>query len=132
MSEEENTPQQHTKIDTSVMKMPGGKIHHSHLGPILGILLIVLVVIAVGLYLWGANLVEKAPATDRVERTIENNEPETPRANADMQILGTVSSSNEISAIEADVMSTNLDSLDSDIADAERELLNASKAPQSN
>lgn len=96
-----------------------GEKHHSHLGPILGVLIIMLVLILGGLYLWGGMLSKEA-ATD--QDPIVNNEPETPRAEADMEIMGTVSSSDELSAIEADVESTNLDSLDSDLTAAEAEL----------
>lgn len=92
---------------------------HSHLGPILGVLIIMLVLILGGLYLWGGMLSKEAVET---EQPAVNNEPETPRAEADMEIMGTVSSSDELSAIEADVESTNLDSLDSDLTAAEAEL----------
>lgn len=94
--------------------------HHSHIAPILGVLLIVLVLILVGLYIWGAELTEESETYELPE--ILNNEPETPRAEADAQILRTVSSSDSIEAIEADVESTNLDSLDSELEEIEREL----------
>ncbi len=94
---------------------------HAHLGPILGILLILLVLVAMGLWLWGSVLVQDEPLVDDF-RNIENNEPETPRAVADMQIFGTMSSSDEMNAIEADVMSTNLDSFDSDLTSIDAEL----------
>ncbi len=111
--------------DTTTMKMPEGAsrgVTHSHLGPILGVLLILLVIIAVGLYLWGAELMRNTSTNSETGRVIVNDEPETPRAEADIQILETLSPSNEISAIEADVMSTNLDSIDADILVAEQEL----------
>ncbi len=113
-------------IDTEAMKMPEtGKIHHSHLGPILGVLLILLVIVAAGLYLWGATLFEEGATTEQQIPMIPNNEPETPRAEADQQILETLSPSNEIDAIEADVLSTNLDSIDADLNTVEQELNNA-------
>lgn len=86
--------------------------HHSHVGPILGILVMVLVIILGGLYLWGGMLAEKEPVEQPL---IVNNEPETTRATADAEILETLSPSDELEAIEADLTSTNLDSLDTDI-----------------
>ena len=122
MGEENNIKQNNPVVDTSAMKMPGNTINQSHLGPILGILLILLVIVAVGLYLWGASLVEQKPVTTPIVENIPNNEPETPRAEADMQIFGTLSPSNELSTIDADVSSTNLDSLGSDLKVLEQEV----------
>lgn len=95
--------------------------HHGHVGAILGVLIIVLILILGGLYLWGSTLSTNENAA-RVERTIPNNEPETPRANADRQILNTTSSSNELDAISADLESTNLDSLDAELNQIEAEM----------
>lgn len=94
--------------------------HHSHIGPILGVLIIMLVLILGGLYLWGSMLSQEASVME--EKTLINNEPETPRADADTQILETLSPSDEISAIEADLSATNLDSLDSDLVTIDAEL----------
>lgn len=93
--------------------------HHAHMGPILAGLLILLVLVFVGMYLWGASL-----ATDPVPApiSIPNNEPETPRAVADQQIFETLSPSDELDAIDADLNSTNFDSLDTDLTTIEAEL----------
>ena len=100
--------------------------HHTKLGPVLGILVIVLVLIVGGLYLWGASLNQEAENIP--PRAIENNEPETPRAQADAQILSTVSSSDSLDAIETDVTSTNLDSIDTELSEIEQEFAaNANK-----
>lgn len=100
---------------------PYSEAHHSHVGPILGILVIVLILLLGGLYLWGSMLSENENQA-RVERTIPNNEPETPRANADAQILETMSSSDDLDAISADLDSTNLDSLDTEITQIDIEM----------
>lgn len=100
---------------------PFSEEHHSHVGPILGVLIIMLVLILGGLYLWGAMIAQNENGA-LVERVIPNNEPETPRATADGQIMGTVSSSDELGAIEADLASTNLDSLDAELNQVETEL----------
>lgn len=94
--------------------------HHAHMGPILAGLLLLLVLVLVGLWLWGANIAQEIQPIP--EQPIVNNEPETPRAVADQQIFETLSPSDEISAIEADIDSTNLDSLDTDLTAIDAEL----------
>lgn len=93
--------------------------HHTHFGPILGVLLIALALILGGLVLWGSRLPKDMPA---LEAPIPNNEPETPRATADAQILETLSPSDELDAIDADLSSTNLDSLDTELNTIDAEL----------
>lgn len=100
--------------------------HHKHLGLILGVLILALVLILGGLYLWGSKLNEEAVI--EIETPI-NNEPETPRAAADQAILETVSTSDELGAIEADLGSSNLEALDTDIAAIDAELNTAIEIP---
>jgi hypothetical protein len=95
--------------------------HHAHVGPILGVLVVILVLILGGLYLWGSMLSESQNEA-RVERTIPNNEPETPRAEADRQILETTSPSTELDAIYADLESANLDALDAELDQIDAEM----------
>lgn len=94
----------------------------SHLAPIIGVLIIMLVLILGGLYLWGRELSKGPAAIEIVPREIENNEPETTRAEADAEILQTTSTSDEIAAIEADIESTELDTLDAELEEIDREL----------
>jgi hypothetical protein len=94
--------------------------HHGHLGPMLGALILLVVIILGGLYLWGQSLSKNDPAFQ--ERVIPNNEPETPRAIVDAQILETLSPSDDLGAIEADLNSTNLDSIDADMTTIDAEL----------
>ncbi len=105
------------------MKMPSAPLtesHHSHLGPILGILILILVLILAGLYLWGGVLSKEK--LEMEQRQIINNEPETPRAEADVQILNTTSPSDELDMIDADLDGTNLDSLESELNTIDAEL----------
>ena len=111
-------------IDKTTMRVPPHTIiekHHSHVGPILGILVIILVLILTGLFIWGGMLRNEMDATPE-EPIIINNEPETPRAEADQQILETLSPSDEVTSIEADINSTNLDSFDSDMNTMDAEM----------
>ncbi len=98
-------------------------IHHSHVGPILAVLIIMLIIIFGGLYLWGGMLSNTGVAP--IEDVIINDEPETPRAVADTKILETLSPSDELDAIEADLGSTNLDSIDTDLTAIDVEFNNA-------
>ncbi len=54
---------------------------------------------------------------------LENNaEPETPTATAQTESFGAMSTSDEITAIEADIESTNLDSLEAEMMQIDAEL----------
>jgi uncharacterized protein HemX len=130
--EQEKINEQEPTISDSEMKMPeehfgvtaGKSKDTTHLGIILGILIVLLVLILGGLYLWGTTL-QNIPEIQEVQRPAdeENNEPESTTAEAQVQALETVSTSNEIDAIEADIESTNLDELDAELEaiDAEME-----------
>ena len=104
------------------MKQPENLIesNHSHLGLILGILILALALILGGLYFWGSMLNEHVEPTP--EPVIVNNEPETPRAVADQQLFETLSPSDELDTIEADLSSTNLEALDTDMAAIDAEI----------
>ncbi len=108
--------------ENTKMHMPTSTSHsiHSHTGSILAVLIIMLVLILGGLYLWGGVLSTEVPVV--TPEPIVNNEPETPRAAADTQILETLSPSDDIGAIEADINSTNFDSLDTDFTAIDSEI----------
>lgn len=95
--------------------------HHTHMGPLLGMLIIALAIIFGGLYLWGAMLGKEA-GTLTQQRTLPNNEPETTRAVVDQEILKTLSPSNDLDALYADLESTNLDNLDTELDQIGKEM----------
>lgn len=103
----------------STENQTGQKPPHSMLGIVIGILITILALILCGLYLWGSMLGEEDVVP---QQTRENNEPETVRNTADIEILRTVSGSDELSAIEADLLSTNLDGLESELTIIDAEL----------
>lgn len=111
-----------TNTEKVAMHLPtnGDIEHHSHVGPILGVLVVMLVLIFGGLFLWGSMLDKEAEVLP--EPPILNNEPETPRAIADQQILETLSPSDELDAIDADLGSSNFDSIDADMTTIDAEL----------
>jgi hypothetical protein len=125
----EDQRQESSSIDTNLTRQPEENLietHHQRMGPILGIMLLMLALILGGLYLWGAQLAKTDRIMDKVDELervpFQNNEPETPRAAADAQILETVSPSDELTAIEADLESTSLSSLTDGLTEAESEL----------
>lgn len=82
-------------------------------------------IVGIALFIGGIYLQYSSKNTDGAIPPTEeriNNEPETPRATADVQILETMSSSDEISAIEADIESTKFDTLDTDMQAIESEI----------
>lgn len=94
-------------------------------GPIIGLLIVLLVLILAGLYLWWSTFKDDLPAAtlDDTRPTAEqNNEPESNNAEADEQTFQTVSTSDELSAIEADIESTNVETVDSESTAIESEL----------
>ena len=97
----------------------------SRLGVILGMLIVFLILLLGGLYLWGASMQESSIDIDYGTHrpTIEqNNEPESATADAHAQALETVSTSNEIEAIEADIESTHIQGIDQEIEVIDAEL----------
>ncbi len=118
--------------DMTKMHIPAPltQTHHRHMGPVLGILIVLLVTILGGIYLWGSSLRSLDETTNQMppeEKPFDNKEPETPRAATDAEIYETVSPSDELSAIEADIESTNLDILDTDLSTIGHELSAAVK-----
>lgn len=114
------------------LKLPEEAMRASHSGGeaatlpiILGVIIVMLVLILGGLYLWGSTL-GPAPmdSGDGAGRPTaeENNEPESNTADAQVQALETVSTSNEIDAIEADLEATNLDSIDAEMGTIDAEM----------
>ncbi len=103
--------------------MPIEEEHHGKLAVILGLLIVLLILIMAGLYLWYLNSFNQ-PIAAPVERFVPEmpNEPEMQNAEANVQQQQTVSTSNEIDAIEADIESTNLDELDAELNAIDAEL----------
>lgn len=80
-------------------------LSRQHVGAIIVALIVVL---SGSAYIWSAT--RPAPQSVRPPAPpLANNEPETPRAEADIRLLGTMSTSDEINSIKADLDSTLLD-----------------------
>lgn len=94
-------------------------------GPIIVLLVVLLILIVGGMYWWYTKLQNEPFLPTSTRPTAEqNNEPESTTAEAQTETMQAVSSSDEVSAIEADIESTNLDSLDTELQAIESELDN--------
>jgi hypothetical protein len=92
---------------------------HSHTGIIIGILIITLMLILGGLYLWAETIrtapqVPAAPVATR-PTAAENNEPESTNAEAQVETMQALSTSDELDAIKADLQSSDVDGLDAEL-----------------
>jgi uncharacterized protein HemX len=95
-------------------------------GPILILLGLLLLAVLIGMVWWYFLLQQaEAPQPHTRPTAEENNEPESTTAEAQVETMQAVSTSDEMSAIEADLEGTTLDSLDSELNAIDSELNNA-------
>lgn len=119
--EEMKIPEGMQDFDTSADTTPVNPLST----PVLVILTLILLTIFAGLGYWYYLIVTmdtsvpEPPARPTLET---NREPETPTATARTEAMDVVSTSDEVSAIEADIESTNLDDLDMEMNAIEAEL----------
>jgi hypothetical protein len=95
---------------------------------IIGVLVVVLVAIFGGLYLWGSLISQEVaePAPTAVRPTAEeNNEPESTTAEAEVETAAALSPSDSLSAIAADLENTDLDGLTTELNAIEAEFESA-------
>ncbi len=113
-------PIQVDPVNAPIPAEPGAELP-SWVAPAIGLTIVGLILIFGGLYLWGSLLTPEDLAPLEAPARV-NNEPETPRAQADVQVTETMSPSTEIDAIDADLESTQLDSIDADLQAMDAEL----------
>ena len=98
----------------------------SYIGMILGILIIILMLLLGGLYLWGETQQKNTEIPNSTKGTrptaAENNEPESTNAEAAVETLSAMSTSDELSAIEADLSSTIISDPEAELTSVEAEL----------
>jgi flagellar basal body-associated protein FliL len=134
MEQEQNTAQA-PDLSNEEMKMPENMGTHPIQkapsntpvnGIIIAVLAVLLIAILGGMYYWFSQLTEQATsmATPEIERPTaeENNEPESTTAEAAVETQQAMSTSDEISAIEADIAATNLNELDAELNAIDAEL----------
>lgn len=89
------------------------------------VMLIGLLILVGGLMAYWYFVLNTAPQTAETPTrppVANNAEPETPTATAQTESFGAMSTSDEINAIEADIESTNLDSLEAEMLQIDAEL----------
>lgn len=98
----------------------------SYLGIILGVLIIILICILGGLYMWSEilkkNEIQQIVPESTRPTAEKNNEPESTNAEAEVETLNALSPSNELGAIEADLGSTIITDPEVDLTAVETEL----------
>ena len=103
------------------------EIRPSHKGVIIGILIVCLILILGGLYAWGEFIKQQQALSEiqnRVQRPTaeENNEPESTNAEAEVENIVAMSTSDELDTINTDLQSTViLETLDADMTAIEAE-----------
>ena len=134
MNEESNQASA-PNFEGETMKMPenndqpdnetseGGSVINA---PLLFTLAVLLVLILAGMFYW-FNVVNKetapAPAAEVTRPTPEeNNEPESTTAEAQVETMQAISTSDELSAIESDIEGTRLDEIASEIEAIDAEI----------
>lgn len=93
-------------------------------GVIIGVLVVALISILIGLFLWYQAMNKPLPVAEVPTRpTYETNqEPESTTAEAQVDSFTVMSTSDELGAIEADLESTNLDTLETELTQIDEEL----------
>ena len=89
----------------------------SSIGSIAGTIIIIAIIILGGLYFWGKRIEE----TKQKEDLITDSSSE-PGVNSETNAVGSVSSSDDLNAIEADLNATDINNLDQGAAVIEAEL----------
>lgn len=108
-------PQPSVSQPTPVVPNETDTSEESSMGPIIGAIIIILILIIGGLYFWGQNLVDKEGVTDEdAEEILEDDEVS--------EELSQQSSSDEVEDIEADLEASSFEDIDSDLENIEDEL----------
>jgi hypothetical protein len=106
---EPNNTQDQTPINTPIQNMVDGARRDSTVGPLIGSVIIILIILVGGLYFWGSVIVDR-------KNEIENEVIlEEQSKDAEVEAITTQSSSDDADSIEADLNATNLDSADAEI-----------------
>jgi biopolymer transport protein ExbB/TolQ len=131
---EKNQPVIEPNFEGEEMKLPTVSAHRAVAAqtsgsilswPIIILLVLILAAILGGFYFWYTLVVKEAQLTVvPITRptAAENNEPESTTAKARTQTMDVVSTSDELSAIKADISSTHLEDLDVEFPAIEAEL----------
>ena len=84
----------------------------SSIGSIIGTIIIIALIILGGLYFWGKRIEEQKVTQAVIQENIQTNTP----VNSEAEAIKSVSSSDSVSSIEADLQATQTDNLAPEIA----------------
>ena len=103
------------KINTPIQSMVEGAQKDGTTGPLIGSIIIILIIIIGGLYFF-SSLISAKKVQVQTEQVLEEQ-------NKTLQIEQTAkqSESDNVSSIEADLNATNIDTVDKDLSDIEKE-----------
>jgi len=105
------------KMDVPLSSVPEEK---THVGPLIGIIIIVVVIVLGGLYFWGQRVNNMAPQENMADSMTAEKVAAQP--DEELNALETQGTSDTIADIEADTNATNLDGLDAEAGSIEAEL----------
>ena len=113
--ETQNTDYNDSTINTPIQDMVAQSQKDSKVGPLIGSIIVILVIIFGGLYFWGSIISNQ-------KQQIQNDQILDEQAQkTQLDATVTQSNSDDAASIESDLNATNIDSLDSDFGDIEKE-----------
>lgn len=127
MVNEPNFDGEKMKLPTETFSAePTPKTERAQLSIIVGIGGLLLLIFGGLLYWYYLGTTIPTPPPVATRPSLESNrEPETPTATAQTESFGALSTSDELNALEADIESTNLDSLENELIQIDTELSSA-------
>lgn len=102
-------------VKAPIQKMVADTQKNSTTGPIIGSFIVILLIITGGIYFWGSLITSKKVQIQ--EKQTQSTQTET----AEIEKTAKQSNSDDVPAIEADIESTDIDSVDSNFDDIEKE-----------
>jgi uncharacterized protein HemX len=112
--EEQDTPKQN-RINTPIQNLVQSTQKDSTVGPMIGSIIVILIILVGGLYFLGALISSKK--TEIQTEQVQQEQAET----LEVEQTAKQSSSDDVSSIEADLKATDIDNLDKGIDDIEKE-----------
>ena len=106
---EPNNTQNPTPVNTPIQNMVDGARRDSTVGPLIGSIIIILIILVGGLYFWGSIIVDRKNEIES-EAVLEEQSQDS-----EVEAITNQSSSDDADSIEADLNATDLDSADTEI-----------------
>jgi len=115
MEENKNNAGNLNQINTPIQDMVRNSQRDRTVGPLIGSIIIIFVILGGGLYFWGSLIANQ-------KDTIQNQEvSEAQLEKSEIESLTAQSTSDETASIKSDIEATDVDSLDADISALDKE-----------